>query len=58
VATHLQAGSIWINSHLGSGLDINAPFGGIKESGMGQEAGGKLHLKAFCDHKYLYVPNA
>merc|ERR1712073_108790 len=56
VAAKLQAGSIWINSHLGSGLDIDAPFGGIKESGIGKEGGGKLAFKAFCDEKYLYTP--
>lgn len=55
VATRLQSGSIWINNHLGSGLDIDAPFGGIKESGIGKE-GGKLQGKAFCDEKYLYIP--
>lgn len=58
VGARLQAGSIWLNSHLGSGLDIEAPFGGVKESGIGQEGGGKKHLKAFCDEKYLYIPHA
>jgi len=57
VGARLQAGSIWINSHLGSGLDIDAPFGGIKESGIGQEGGGKAGLKAFCDQKFLYIPH-
>jgi len=57
VGARLQAGSIWINSHLGSGLDIDAPFGGIKQSGIGAEGGGKEGLKAFCDVKYLYIPN-
>jgi len=57
VASKLQSGSIWINTHLGSGLGIDAPFGGIKESGVGKEGGGKNHFKHFCDEKYLYVPN-
>jgi len=57
VGARLQAGSIWINSHLGSGLDIDAPFGGIKQSGVGAGGGGKEGLKPFCDQKYLYVPH-
>lgn len=58
VATQLEAGSIWINAHLGSGLDIDAPFAGIKESGVGQEGGGKIHLKEYVDAKCVYIPNA
>lgn len=58
VGARLQAGSIWLNTHLGSGMDIEAPFGGIKQSGIGTEAGGKKWLKSFCDEKYLYIPNA
>merc|ERR1712137_29403 len=56
VAAKLQSGNIWINTHLGSGLDIDAPFGGVKESGIGKEGGGPASLKAFCDEKYLYIP--
>merc|ERR1712032_1827 len=52
VASRLQSGSIWINTHLGSGLDIEAPFGGVKESGIGKEGGSKKEsFKAFCDEK-------
>jgi acyl-CoA reductase-like NAD-dependent aldehyde dehydrogenase len=56
VAAKLQSGNIWINTHLGSGLDIDAPFGGVKESGIGKEGGGPASLKVFCDEKYLYIP--
>jgi acyl-CoA reductase-like NAD-dependent aldehyde dehydrogenase len=58
IGAQLQAGSIWLNNHMGSGMDIDAPFGGIKQSGIGSEAGGKAWVKAFCDEKYLYVPVA
>jgi len=58
IGASLQAGSIWINSHLGSELGIDAPFGGIKQSGVGQEGGGKVGLKAFCDEKFMFVPNS
>lgn len=58
MATQLEAGNIWVNTHLGSGLDISAPFGGIKSSGIGKEQGGKVGLKEFCDIKVMYIPNA
>jgi len=58
VGARIQAGSIWLNTHLGSGMDIEAPFGGIKQSGIGTEAGGKQWLKSYCDEKYLYIPVA
>ncbi|SAL06970.1 phenylacetaldehyde dehydrogenase [Caballeronia calidae] len=37
VAASLEAGSIWINKHLDSQVDV--PFGGMKESGIGVEYG-------------------
>lgn len=58
VASQLQSGNIWLNTHMGSGLDIDAPFGGVKESGVGKENGKPPEpLKAFCDEKILYIPN-
>lgn len=56
VAIQLEAGNIWTNTHLGSGLDIDAPFGGLKGSGIGKEDGGKTGLKQLCDVKVMYVP--
>ena len=35
VASRIEAGTVWINHHVGSHPDI--PFGGFKESGLGRE---------------------
>ena len=42
---------------INTGLVSNpaAPFGGIKESGLGRE-GGRLGIEEFLDVKYLAVP--
>jgi len=37
LAMQLESGSAWINSH--GGLNPNAPFGGVKQSGVGREFG-------------------
>jgi acyl-CoA reductase-like NAD-dependent aldehyde dehydrogenase len=37
IGSRLQCGSLWINSH--GGLRPNAPFGGVKNSGLGVEFG-------------------
>lgn len=37
LALRLESGSAWVNSH--GGLHPNAPFGGVKQSGMGTEFG-------------------
>ena len=52
IGKQLDAGSVWINTHLE--LTPNAPFGGHKESGIGFEwgVGG---LKAFCNLQMLYM---
>lgn len=44
VATRIQAGTVWINSH--GGVDPRIPFGGVKGSGYGLEFGveGLKHL--------------
>ena len=37
VANRLECGSVWINKH--GAIQPNAPFGGIKQSGVGVEFG-------------------
>lgn len=37
LALRLESGSAWVNSH--GGLNPNAPFGGVKQSGIGTEFG-------------------
>ncbi len=37
LALRLESGSAWINGH--GGLNPNAPFGGVKQSGIGTEFG-------------------
>ena len=37
IAARLEAGSVWVNRHLGNAKDV--PFGGAKHSGYGREQG-------------------
>ncbi|KIX10526.1 uncharacterized protein Z518_01609 [Rhinocladiella mackenziei CBS 650.93] len=52
IARQLDAGSVWVNTHLE--VDPNAPFGGHKESGIGYEwsIGG---LRSFCNVQSLFL---
>ncbi|OCT54947.1 Betaine aldehyde dehydrogenase, chloroplastic [Cladophialophora carrionii] len=52
IARQLQAGSVWVNSHLE--LQPDAPFGGHKESGIGFEWG-LGGLRSFCNAQSLYI---
>ena len=53
VAVQLESGMSWVNQHLSG--NANAPFGGVKSSGIGREGGGAIGLKEFVDVKSLYV---
>ena len=53
VAVQLESGMSWVNQHLAG--NENAPFGGVKSSGIGREGGGAIGLKEFVDIKSLYV---
>lgn len=50
VAEALEVGMVGINEGLVSGIE--APFGGVKESGLGRE-GSKYGLDEFLEVKYL-----
>ncbi len=39
VGNQLQCGYVWVNDHGATRLDLRAPFGGMKHSGMGREQG-------------------
>ncbi|GAC67260.1 NAD-dependent succinate-semialdehyde dehydrogenase [Gordonia soli] len=53
LSAHLEVGMVGVNTGLVS--NPAAPFGGIKESGLGRE-GGRLGIEEFLDVKYLAVP--
>jgi succinate-semialdehyde dehydrogenase / glutarate-semialdehyde dehydrogenase len=52
VAEALEAGMVGLNEGLVS--DPAAPFGGVKQSGLGRE-GGHEGVLAFCEQKYVRV---
>lgn len=51
IARQLQAGSVWINSHME--LRSDAAFGGLKQSGMGCELGLE-GLRAYCNVQTIH----
>jgi len=51
IATQIEAGSVWINTHLE--VSPHAAFGGHKHSGMGHEWG-KGGLIAYCNTQTLF----
>jgi acyl-CoA reductase-like NAD-dependent aldehyde dehydrogenase len=55
VARRLEAGTVWVNHHVGSEADM--PFGGFKESGMGREIG-LLGLASYMEPQVIKVPLA
>lgn len=54
LAQQLQTGIKGVNAHPGSLIGIT-PFGGVKQSGIGREAGGSIGLKEFCDVTSLRI---
>jgi acyl-CoA reductase-like NAD-dependent aldehyde dehydrogenase len=55
VAERLEAGTVWVNHHLGSEADI--PFGGFKESGLGREHG-VMGVQSYMEPQIVNVPMA
>ena len=54
VASQIEAGMIALNRGLMS--DPAAPFGGVKQSGLGREGGQRHGIMEFMEAKYLAVP--
>lgn len=52
VAGRLEAGMVWINSS--NDTDYRAPFGGVKQSGIGRELG-EAGLRAYSNEKAVHV---
>ena len=53
VAEQIQAGTVWVNHHVGSEADL--PFGGFKQSGVGRELG-LMGLHTFMEPQVIKVP--
>lgn len=53
VAARLECGSVWINNH--GAIQPNAPFGGVKQSGVGVEFGIE-GLKEMTTTQSLFIP--
>lgn len=54
VAEELEVGMVGINEGLMS--TVEAPFGGVKESGLGRE-GSKIGMEEYLETKYLCFGN-
>ncbi len=55
IARQIEAGTVWINHHVGSEADM--PFGGFKQSGLGRELG-MLGLASYMEPQVVKVPLA
>jgi acyl-CoA reductase-like NAD-dependent aldehyde dehydrogenase len=52
VGSQLVCGYVWVNDHGATRLDLRAPFGGMKQSGLGREQGIE-GIRAFQDTRAL-----
>ncbi|TYP89216.1 aldehyde dehydrogenase family protein [Blastococcus xanthinilyticus] len=59
LGAQLAVGYVWVNDHGATRLDLRAPFGGMKQSGMGREQG-IAGIRAFQDTRSIahLVPGA
>jgi len=53
IGARLEAGATFVNSHNLGSMDVDGPFGGYKESGVGQEFGGEAGLAAYTQYKTI-----
>jgi acyl-CoA reductase-like NAD-dependent aldehyde dehydrogenase len=51
----MECGYVWVNDHGATRLDLRAPFGGMKQSGMGREQGIE-GVRAFQDTRSIAHP--
>lgn len=51
IASRLECGSVWINKH--GAIQPNAPFGGVKASGLGVEFA-EEGLKEYTDAQVIF----
>jgi acyl-CoA reductase-like NAD-dependent aldehyde dehydrogenase len=52
LGAQLECGYVWVNDHGAARLDLRAPFGGMKHSGMGREQGIE-GVRAFQDTRSI-----
>jgi acyl-CoA reductase-like NAD-dependent aldehyde dehydrogenase len=52
-ASRIEAGSVWVNRHVG--IDELAPFGGLKQSGLGRQFG-KAGLLSYLEPVSIFRP--
>ncbi|MCP2635690.1 aldehyde dehydrogenase family protein [Microbacterium sp. HD4P20] len=52
IGSQLACGYVWVNDHGATRLDLRAPFGGMKQSGMGREQGIE-GVRAFQDTRSI-----
>jgi acyl-CoA reductase-like NAD-dependent aldehyde dehydrogenase len=55
LGSRIEAGYVWLNDHGAARLDLRAPFGGMKQSGMGREQGIE-GVRAFQDTRAVALP--
>lgn len=51
----LQSGTVWINTY--RALSYMAPFGGVKDSGLGRESGQEM-IKSYMQVKTVWINNS
>ena len=57
VGSQLVCGYVWVNDHGATRLDLRAPFGGMKQSGIGREQGIE-GIRAFQDTRSIATIDA
>lgn len=53
VAGRIEAGTVWVNKHIGSEADV--PFGGFKDSGLGREHG-VMGMQSYMEAQVVWTP--